>query len=105
MSTSPERTNGQQSPTQRAVNTGKGVVEELQRLVAEGNARRLHVERQGRTVLEIPLSVGVVGAVLAPHVAGLGAIAALVTGCSMRVERPDSEPEQRPSEGEPAAEA
>ena len=50
------------------------------------------IKPDGHTLLEIPLTLGVVGALLAPQVAALGALAALVTRCTITVEREEPEP-------------
>jgi len=56
--------------------------------VNEGNVRRITIQnKDGKTIVEVPLTVGVVGAVLAPPLAAIGAIAALVTDCTITVER------------------
>jgi uncharacterized integral membrane protein len=59
----------------------------------EGNVRRIVIKQEGRTVAEFPLTVGVVGAVVAPILAAVGALAAVLTECSIEVERtkPESE--------------
>ncbi|MDQ3487960.1 MAG: DUF4342 domain-containing protein [Acidobacteriota bacterium] len=62
-------------------------VAEIRRLVAEGNVRRVVVKQHGKTVAEFPVTVGVIGAVLAPMAAAIGALAALLTECSIEVER------------------
>jgi hypothetical protein len=62
---------------------------EVKRLIAEGNVRRIIVKQGEHTVAEFPMTVGVAGAVLAPWLAAFGAIAALVTDCSIVVERAD----------------
>jgi hypothetical protein len=67
-----------------------GVVEKLKALIHEGNVRRVVVQHQGRTVAEFPLTAGVVGAVLAPVVASIGAIVALLKDCTIQVERVDT---------------
>ena len=57
-------------------------------LVHEGNVRRIVIKQHdGRTVAEFPLSVGVVGAVVAPLLAAVGAIAAVLTECTIEVDR------------------
>jgi Domain of unknown function (DUF4342) len=67
---------------------GDKVVETVKRLVHEGNIRRITIkDAEGRSLIEIPLTIGVVGAVLAPVLAALGALAALVTKCTIVVER------------------
>ena len=68
---------------------GDRLVSEVRRLVAEGNVRRITVKQGDHTIAEFPLTVGVAGAVLAPWLAAVGAIAALVTDCSIVVERVD----------------
>ena len=55
---------------------------------AEGNARKITVKsKEGKSIVELPLTIGVVGAALAPLLAAVGAIAALVTECTIVVER------------------
>jgi uncharacterized protein DUF4342 len=69
--------------------TGDRLVGEVRRLIAEGNVRRIIIKQGEHTVAEFPLTLGVAGAVLAPWLAGIGAIAALVTDSSIVVERVD----------------
>ena len=59
----------------------------VRKMVREGNVRRVIVKQEGRTVAEFPLTVGVIGTVLAPMLAALGALAAVLTDCSIEVER------------------
>ena len=66
---------------------GASVVEKLKEVLREGNARRVVVEHEARTIAEFPLTVGVVGAVLAPIAAAIGALVALVQDCTIHVER------------------
>ena len=66
---------------------GGQLVDELKRLVHEGNVRRVVVRQKDRVVAEFPLTVGVVGTVAAPVLAAVGAIAALLTNCSIEVQR------------------
>jgi hypothetical protein len=73
---------------------GGQLVDEFKRLVHEGNVRRVIIKQGGTPVAEFPLTVGLVGAALAPAVAAVGAIAALVTECTIEVER-RSEPQQQ----------
>ncbi len=68
--------------------SGKEVVDRVGELLHEGNVTRIIVKDDaGKTLLEIPATVGVVGVVLAPWLAALGVIAALVTNCRIVVER------------------
>jgi hypothetical protein len=67
---------------------GDQLVSKVKELIHEGNVRRITIKNdEGRTLIEIPLTLGVMGAVLLPVWAGIGAIAALVTNCSIEVER------------------
>ena len=66
---------------------GDELVARVRELIQEGNVRRIIVTHEDRTLLEIPLTLGVVGALLAPQVAALGAMAALLTRCTLTVER------------------
>ncbi|HKB13383.1 MAG TPA: DUF4342 domain-containing protein [Vicinamibacterales bacterium] len=59
----------------------------VERLLHEGNVRRVIIKQHGRSVAEFPLTVGVVGAVFAPVLAAVGALAAVLTDCSIEVER------------------
>jgi hypothetical protein len=61
----------------------------LKAVVHEGNVRRVVVEHDGRTVAEFPLTAGVVGMVLAPVLAAVAAIVALLKDCTIKVERMD----------------
>ncbi|MEN6368344.1 MAG: DUF4342 domain-containing protein [Thermotogota bacterium] len=68
--------------------TGEELVATVKELVRQGNIRRITVKnREGKTLVEIPLTLGVVGTLLIPTLAALGAVAALVAECSIVVER------------------
>jgi hypothetical protein len=71
---------------------GEDLLKKVKELVAQGNIRRITIKnKDGKTLVELPLTVGVVGvaaaAILAPTLAAIGAVAALVTECSIIVER------------------
>jgi hypothetical protein len=71
---------------------GKDLLDKVKALIAEGNVRRIIIKnRDGKTIVEIPLTLGVVGAVLAAPLAAVGAIAALVNDCTIAVERDDEQ--------------
>jgi len=76
--------------------SGDKLVEKVKQLIHEGNIRRVRVIHEGRTVLEIPLSIGApaaaIGIMVAPVLAALGAFAALVTECTLEVERIEEKP-------------
>ena len=67
---------------------GEDLLRKVKELIHEGNVRRISIkDKQGKTLIELPLSIGLVGAALAPALAAVGAIAALVTECTVMVER------------------
>ncbi len=63
------------------------LMDRLKQLIHEGNVRRVVVKQGDRTVAEFPLTAGLVGAVLAPVLAAIGALVALLNQCSLEVER------------------
>lgn len=64
------------------------LVKKVKELIHEGNVRRIIIKNEeGKVLLDMPVSVGVVGVILAPWLAALGAIAALATKCTITVER------------------
>jgi len=67
--------------------TGGALLSTVKRLVHEGSVRRILITQDGHPIAEFPLTVGVVGTVLAPVLAAIGAISALLTDCTIRVER------------------
>ena len=70
--------------------TGDELLAKAKELIREGNIRRLIIKNEeGTTLVEIPLTFGVIGAALLPVFAAIGAIAALATDCSIVVERRD----------------
>jgi len=69
----------------------EGVIDNLKKLIHEGNVRRIVVQHEGRTVAEFPVTAGVLGAVLAPVLAAIGAIVAVLKDCTIRVERTTAE--------------
>jgi hypothetical protein len=75
---------------------GEQLMDELRRLLHEGNVRRVVVKHQGRVVAEFPVTVGVVGALAAPVLAAIGALVAVVAGSTIDVERTsDGRPGER----------
>jgi len=68
--------------------SGEEVLKKVKELIKQGNIRRIIIKNEkGDTLMEIPLTFAVVGAVLAPILAAIGALAALVTNCTIIVER------------------
>lgn len=69
---------------------GGEIIDKIKELIHQGNIRRIIIKNEdGRTIVEIPLTLGVVGAALAPILAAVGAIAALVTKMTIVVEKID----------------
>lgn len=67
---------------------GDGLIDKVKELVREGNIRRISIQNEhGKTLIDIPLTVGVVGAIVAPQLAALGAIAVLVGDCTIIVDK------------------
>ena len=71
------------------------LVDAVKKLLHEGNVRRIVIKQDERTVVEFPVTVGVVGAVFAPVLAAVGALAAVLTECTIEVERSSSERSDR----------
>lgn len=68
--------------------SGDMLVAKIKELVHEGNIRRIVIKNEeGKTLIDIPLTLGVVGAFLAPQLAAIGAVAALVTQSTIVVEK------------------
>jgi len=67
---------------------GKKVVSKVKALIQEGNVRKITVkDKKGKTILALPVTAGVVGAILLPPLVVIGAVAALLTECTITVQR------------------
>jgi hypothetical protein len=77
------------SAHERFTIAGGRLIGHVRRLVREGNARRISIKQGEDTLAAFPLTIGVGGAVLAPGLAALGTLAALLAGCSISTERVD----------------
>lgn len=67
---------------------GEELLKKVKELINEGNIRKISIiDKDGKTLIVLPLTVGILGAVLAPMLAAVGALAALVTECTIKVER------------------
>ena len=74
--------------TEELTISGEKLVSTVKEILRQGNIRRVSVRnKEGETLMEIPLTFGVAGALLLPTLAALGTIAALVTQCTIVVER------------------
>jgi hypothetical protein len=82
---------------------GDELLSQVLRVVHEGNVRRVVIKQGQRTIAEFPLTVGVVGALAAPVVAALGALAALLTDCTLHVQRAEDAPASAPSRSRPSS--
>jgi len=68
--------------------SGEDITEKIKEIIKEGNARRIIIKNEdGESVAEFPLTMGAVGALIAPILAAVGAIAALLTKCTIVVEK------------------
>ena len=67
---------------------GENLLKKMKELINEGNVRKITIkDRSGKEVMNFPLTIGVVGVVLAPVLAAVGALAAVIGECSIEVER------------------
>jgi hypothetical protein len=77
--------------TEKYTVSGDELVAKVKKLIHEGNIRRVRIIQNGKTILEIPLTVGApaaaLGIMFAPVLAAIGAFAALVTECTIEVEK------------------
>jgi hypothetical protein len=75
------------------------ILSQIGKLVDEGNIRRVVVKQRGRTVAEFPLTAGVIGAVIAPVAAAIGALTAIIADCSIEVEKEVDTEAAKPAAG------
>jgi hypothetical protein len=74
---------------------GQQLVDAVKKLLHEGNVRRVSIKHGDHTIAEFPLTIGVLGAVLAPMLAAVAAIAAAVKECTIEVERVEPPSERK----------
>jgi hypothetical protein len=88
---------------------GGELLDKVRSLIHEGNVRRIVIRQGERSVAEFPLTVGLVGTVWAPMLAAVGALAALLTSCTIQVQRaapaPAAESTFAPQSDSPATDA
>ena len=83
-----QHTSGSKTRREQYKVRGEKVVAKLKELLHEGNVRHIVIKSdEGKKLIELPVTVGVAGALLVPVWAAVGALAALVTNCSIEVER------------------
>ena len=74
--------------------TSKNWFDNVKALVREGNRRKVNVSRHGEEIVRIPLTLGVIAAVIAPPFTAVAVLIALLTDCSIKVERAAAEPDE-----------
>lgn len=84
--------NNEQSNQESFKVTGDELLSKIKEIIKEGNARRVIIKNESdQTIIEFPLTVGAIGVVLAPVFAAVGALAALITECTIVVEKKPKE--------------
>ncbi|HLY68602.1 MAG TPA: DUF4342 domain-containing protein [Puia sp.] len=69
---------------------GENLLKKVKELIAEGNIRKISIhDKEGKEIMNFPLTIGLVGALLAPVLAAVGALAALIGECTIMVEKED----------------
>lgn len=72
---------------------GNELVEKFKELIKEGNIRRIIIkDEEGKTLVEIPMTIGLIGTVIAPYVAILGGLAAMITRCKIEIIKKEETP-------------
>lgn len=69
------------------------LVDAIRQIIREGNVRRVIIKQDGGSIVEFPITVGVIGTVFAPMLAAVGALAAVLTDCTIEVERTVQKPD------------
>ena len=78
---------------------GESLLNKVKELIAEGNVRKIIItDKHGKELIHVPLTVGLVGAVLMPVLAAIGAMAALIGECTITVEREEQFEEKKDGE-------
>jgi hypothetical protein len=103
MSTEFPQSSGKRNWQEELSATGDELVGRVKEMVKEGNVRRIIIKHEDRTLLEVPLTIGVVGAILAPQIAAVGALAALVSRCAVTIEREEDDNTPTSGAGGPAS--
>jgi hypothetical protein len=74
---------------------GEALLKKVKELIAEGNVRKITItDKSGKEIMSFPLTIGVVGALLLPVLAAVGALAALIGECTITVEREEEKKEE-----------
>ena len=75
--------------------TGDQILKTIKELIEAGNVRRIRIRQKDRVIAEFPLTVGVVGAMIAPVLAAIGTITAVLAECTIEVERTETAEDQK----------
>jgi hypothetical protein len=97
--TDPNANVDQRQPYEELQVMGEQLLSKVKELVHEGNVRRIIIKQEGHTIMEIPLSFGVAGVILAPTLAAIGVVGALLAKCSIEVVRSERPTDVPPFEG------
>jgi hypothetical protein len=82
---------------------GSQLLDHVKKILHEGNVRRIVIKQGKRTVAEFPLTIGVVGTMFAPILAAVGVLAAMLTECTLEVERVVTDTQSTPPPPPPSA--
>ena len=75
--------------------TGEQLLSTIKQLIEAGNVRRIRVRQKDKVIAEFPLTVGVLGTMIAPIAAAIGALTAVLTECTIDVERVEQTEEKK----------
>jgi hypothetical protein len=91
-----EQQNQPSEQREQLVVKGEHLSDKVKELIHEGNVRRLIIKQNGQTVVEIPVTWGVLGALLSPTLAAVGAIGMMVSDCTLEIVRTETEDTEHP---------
>jgi hypothetical protein len=97
--TDPNANIDQRPPYEELQVMGEQLLSKVKELVHEGNVRRIIIKQEGQTIIEIPLTVGLAGVILAPTLAAIGVVGALLAKCSIEVVRSEPPTQTPPTYG------
>ena len=75
--------------TETVTVAGNEVVDKIKDLIKKGNITKIRVKKDNKVILDIPVTAGAIGTFLAPQIAALGTVVALISKCTLEIERPD----------------
>jgi hypothetical protein len=70
---------------------GNEVVDRIKELIKQGNVTKIRIKKDNNTILDIPVTAGAIGTILAPQLAAIGAVVAILSKATLEIERPDKE--------------